>query len=47
MEARQKLAEVRPLSMAQASRVSGVNPADMSVLHVYMEQGRLQKVAEA
>lgn len=46
-EARQKLAEVRPLSMAQASRVSGVNPADMSVLHVYMEQGRLQKVRQA
>ncbi|PYZ91794.1 tRNA uridine-5-carboxymethylaminomethyl(34) synthesis enzyme MnmG [Salipaludibacillus keqinensis] len=44
MEARQKLAEVRPLSMAQASRVSGVNPADISVLLVYMEQGKLQKV---
>ncbi|QKS73111.1 tRNA uridine-5-carboxymethylaminomethyl(34) synthesis enzyme MnmG [Paenalkalicoccus suaedae] len=45
MEARQKLAEVRPLSVAQASRVSGVNPADVSVLLVYLEQGRLQKVA--
>ncbi|WP_416148060.1 tRNA uridine-5-carboxymethylaminomethyl(34) synthesis enzyme MnmG [Salipaludibacillus sp. HK11] len=44
MEARQKLSEVRPLSMAQASRVSGVNPADISVLHVYMQQGKLQKV---
>ncbi|WP_026691789.1 tRNA uridine-5-carboxymethylaminomethyl(34) synthesis enzyme MnmG [Alteribacter aurantiacus] len=44
MEARQKLSEVKPLTMAQASRVSGVNPADVSVLLVYMEQGRLKKV---
>ncbi|MGJ9385300.1 tRNA uridine-5-carboxymethylaminomethyl(34) synthesis enzyme MnmG [Salipaludibacillus sp. CF4.18] len=44
MEARQKLSEVKPLSMAQASRVSGVNPADVSVLLVYMEQGKLKKV---
>ncbi|PYZ96256.1 tRNA uridine-5-carboxymethylaminomethyl(34) synthesis enzyme MnmG [Alteribacter lacisalsi] len=43
-EAKQKLSEVRPLSMAQASRVSGVNPADVSVLLVYLEQGRLKKV---
>lgn len=46
-EARQKLAEVRPLSIAQASRVSGVNPSDVSVLLVYMEQGQLQKVKQA
>ncbi len=42
-EARQKLAEVRPLSVGQASRVSGVNPADISILLVYLEQGRLAK----
>ncbi|MDG5789409.1 tRNA uridine-5-carboxymethylaminomethyl(34) synthesis enzyme MnmG [Evansella sp. AB-P1] len=44
MEARQKLAEVRPLSVAQASRVSGVNPSDVSVLLVYLEQGKLKRV---
>ncbi|TMW72007.1 tRNA uridine-5-carboxymethylaminomethyl(34) synthesis enzyme MnmG [Alteribacter natronophilus] len=47
MEARQKLAEVRPLSVAQASRVSGVTPADVSVLLVYLEQGRLKRVDES
>lgn len=45
-EARQKLKEVRPLSVAQASRISGVNPADISILLVYLEQGRIAKVAE-
>ncbi|WP_096202887.1 tRNA uridine-5-carboxymethylaminomethyl(34) synthesis enzyme MnmG [Bacillus sp. FJAT-45350] len=45
-EAKQKLKEVRPLSVAQASRVSGVNPADISILLVYLEQGRLAKVKE-
>ncbi|UCZ53248.1 tRNA uridine-5-carboxymethylaminomethyl(34) synthesis enzyme MnmG [Bacillus shivajii] len=44
MEARQKLSEVRPLSVAQASRVSGVNPSDVSVLLVYLEQGKLKRV---
>ncbi|MEM5018382.1 tRNA uridine-5-carboxymethylaminomethyl(34) synthesis enzyme MnmG [Metabacillus indicus] len=44
-EARQKLKEVRPLSMAQASRISGVNPADISILLVYLEQGKVARVA--
>lgn len=43
-EARGKLAEVRPLSIAQASRISGVNPADISILLVYIEQGRIAKI---
>ncbi|MGF2618425.1 tRNA uridine-5-carboxymethylaminomethyl(34) synthesis enzyme MnmG [Rossellomorea vietnamensis] len=43
-EARQKLKEVRPLSLAQASRISGVNPADVSILLVYIEQGKIAKV---
>ncbi len=38
LEARQKLKEFRPLSVGQASRLSGVSPADISVLLVYLEQ---------
>ncbi|AIE61696.1 tRNA uridine-5-carboxymethylaminomethyl(34) synthesis enzyme MnmG [Bacillus methanolicus] len=44
-EARMKLKEVRPLSIAQASRISGVNPADISILLVYIEQGRIARVS--
>jgi tRNA uridine 5-carboxymethylaminomethyl modification enzyme len=44
-EARQKLKEVRPLSVGQASRVSGVNPADISILLIYLEQGRVARVS--
>ena len=40
IEARQKLAQHRPLSLGQASRISGVSPADISVLLVYLEQQR-------
>jgi len=44
-EARQKLKQVRPLTVAQASRISGVNPADISILLVYIEQGKIAKVS--
>ena len=44
-EALQKLKQVRPLSIAQASRISGVNPADISILLVYIEQGKIAKLS--
>ncbi|WP_088012675.1 tRNA uridine-5-carboxymethylaminomethyl(34) synthesis enzyme MnmG [Gottfriedia acidiceleris] len=44
-EARQKLEQVRPLSVGQASRISGVNPADISILLVYLEQGKIARIS--
>jgi NAD/FAD-utilizing enzyme apparently involved in cell division len=43
IEARQKLKLFHPVSMGQASRISGVSPADISVLMVYLEQFRRKK----
>ena len=37
-EARQKLKEVRPKTIAQAIRISGVNPSDISILSVYLKK---------
>ena len=40
LEAKQKLNSIRPVSVGQASRISGVSPADISVLMIYLEQKR-------
>ena len=39
LEAREKLKEIRPLTIGQASRISGVNPADIAILSVYIKGG--------
>lgn len=44
-EAREKLKVIQPETIAQASRISGVNPADISVLMVYIQGGRIARVA--
>lgn len=43
-EAHQKLKKIQPETLAQATRISGVNPADIAILSVYIQQGKIAKV---
>lgn len=45
-EAKQNLKKIQPETIAQASRISGVNPADISVLMVYVTRGKIAKTSE-
>ena len=42
LEARQKLDQIRPANLGQASRISGVSPADIAALMVYLEKEKGQ-----
>ncbi len=43
-EAREKFAKIRPETLAQAERISGVNPADLAILSVYVQNGKFARV---
>ena len=46
MEAQEKLNKVKPQNLGQASRISGVSPADISVLMIYLRKQEAQKRAQ-
>lgn len=46
-EARQKFMQIRPVTLGQASRISGVSPADISILMVWLKRGAMQREAGA
>ncbi|HTI97525.1 MAG TPA: tRNA uridine-5-carboxymethylaminomethyl(34) synthesis enzyme MnmG [Dongiaceae bacterium] len=46
MEARQKLSQIRPLTLGQASRISGVSPSDIGILMVWLKRGQTPQPAD-
>lgn len=47
IEAREKLTKIQPMNIGQASRISGVSPADISILLIYIEQGKKEMEIKA
>ena len=47
LEARQKLDQIRPMTLGQASRISGISPADISALAVWLKRGHPNGAPEA
>ncbi len=45
-EAQQRLAEIRPQTLGQAGRISGLTPADIALLSIWLEKERRQSAAE-
>ncbi|HFI0463955.1 TPA: tRNA uridine-5-carboxymethylaminomethyl(34) synthesis enzyme MnmG [Streptococcus suis] len=45
-EARDRLKKIQPATLGQASRVSGVNPADIAILTVYIQQGKIKRLTD-
>ncbi|PYL21251.1 MAG: hypothetical protein DMF44_13510, partial [Verrucomicrobia bacterium] len=41
-ETRQKLSKVRPTSLGQAARISGITPSDVSILHIWLNRNGLR-----
>lgn len=47
LEARQKLEQIRPATLGQASRISGINPADIAILSIHLDQNKSQNQSQS
>ena len=46
-EARDRLKKIRPYNIGQASRISGVNPADIAILSIYIQHGNIKRLEDS